>query len=59
MPSASSKEGSVLAAIAQQLYDSCDRERIDGWSGGAMGRVVQEIVELQFAYDGLDSDSFN
>jgi nucleolar pre-ribosomal-associated protein 1 len=30
MPSANSKEASVLVAIAQQLYDSCDRERIDG-----------------------------
>lgn len=48
MPSASSKEASVLAAIAQQLYDSCDQERIDKWSGGAMKGVVRDIEKLQF-----------
>lgn len=47
MPNVNSKEASALAAIAQQLYNTCDQERIDRWSGGAMKGVVADILELQ------------
>lgn len=37
------KEAAQLAALARALYDTCDRERVDGWSNGTLGRVVDEI----------------
>lgn len=43
---ASTKEAMILAAIARELYDTCDRERIDRWSHGAMGRCVENIQDL-------------
>ncbi|KAJ5457656.1 hypothetical protein N7475_009044 [Penicillium sp. IBT 31633x] len=40
---ANSKETAQLAALARALYETCDRERVDGWSNGTLGRVVDEI----------------
>lgn len=45
---ASPREASILAAIAQELYDTCDQERIDKWSRGHMKRTVQRIVEMEY-----------
>ncbi|KAJ5807415.1 Nucleolar pre-ribosomal-associated protein 1 N-terminal [Penicillium robsamsonii] len=40
---ANAKEAAQLAALARALYEKCDRERVDGWSNGTLGRVVDEI----------------
>ncbi|KAJ5457019.1 hypothetical protein N7530_012293 [Penicillium desertorum] len=40
---AGAKEAPQLAALARALYETCDRERVDGWSNGTLGRVVDEI----------------
>lgn len=37
------KEVAQLAALAQALYETCDRERVDSWSNGTLGQVVDEI----------------
>ncbi|KAJ5496440.1 Nucleolar pre-ribosomal-associated protein 1 N-terminal [Penicillium fimorum] len=40
---ADAKEAAQLAALARALYEKCDRGRVDGWSNGTLGRVVDEI----------------
>ncbi|OQE44460.1 hypothetical protein PENCOP_c002G05866 [Penicillium coprophilum] len=40
---ADAKEAAQLAALARALYETCDRERVDAWSNGTLGRVVDEI----------------
>ncbi|KAJ5177558.1 Nucleolar pre-ribosomal-associated protein 1 N-terminal [Penicillium coprophilum] len=40
---ADAKEAAQLAALARALYEKCDRERVDAWSNGTLGRVVDEI----------------
>ncbi|CAI7594052.1 unnamed protein product [Penicillium viridicatum] len=40
---ANPKEAAQLAALARALYEKCDRERVDSWSNGTLGRVVDEI----------------
>jgi nucleolar pre-ribosomal-associated protein 1 len=42
---ANAKEAAQLAALAQSLYETCDRERVDSWSNGTLGRVIDEIQE--------------
>ncbi|KAJ5342504.1 hypothetical protein N7541_011628 [Penicillium brevicompactum] len=37
------KEHAQLAALAHALYEKCDRERVDAWSNGTLGRVIDEI----------------
>ena len=40
---ANAKEAAQLSALAKSLYETCDRERVDGWSNGTLGRVIDEI----------------
>ena len=40
------KEASILGALAQELYDTCDHDYIDQWSKGRMGDFVQGVMEL-------------
>lgn len=47
MSSANTKDASILAAIAKKLYDTCDQDRVDRWSGGQMKDIVEEIQKLR------------
>ncbi|CAG8427865.1 unnamed protein product [Penicillium salamii] len=40
---AGEKEHAQLAALAHALYDKCDRQRVDAWSNGTLGGVIDEI----------------
>lgn len=42
---ASDKEASLLRALAQKLYETCDQARVDAWSHGDIARQVGEIVQ--------------
>jgi nucleolar pre-ribosomal-associated protein 1 len=40
---AEEKEHAQLAALARALYEKCDRERVDAWSNGTLGRVIDDL----------------
>ena len=35
----------TLRRLAKRLYETCNREHVDAWSLGSMGRRVQTMVE--------------
>lgn len=37
------KEHRQLAALAHALYEKCERDRVDAWSNGTLGRVIDDI----------------
>lgn len=43
---ASVKEASLLVALAQKLYETSDRERVDAWSHGAIAELLAKIVRV-------------
>lgn len=38
------KEAAILRALAQKIFDTCDRERVAAWSHGSIAKLVQDIV---------------
>jgi len=40
---AEEKDHAQLAALARVLYERCDRERVDAWSNGTLGHLVDDI----------------
>lgn len=34
----------ILHKLAQDMYDSCDQERVNKWSAGVMSKVVADIA---------------
>lgn len=50
---ANSKEAAVLAELAREIYDTCDQERINEWSMGRMGKIVQDTQDLLSEMDGF------
>ncbi|KAJ6037148.1 hypothetical protein N7540_001427 [Penicillium herquei] len=39
------KETALLAALAQSLYETSDRERVDKWSAGTIERALKDIAQ--------------
>ncbi|KAJ5107276.1 hypothetical protein N7456_003951 [Penicillium angulare] len=39
------KDIALLAALAQTLYDTSDRERVDAWSAGTIERALEQITK--------------
>lgn len=35
----------VLHKLSQDMYDCCDKERVNKWSGGAMSTIVVDIAQ--------------
>lgn len=40
----SQRDASTVTGLAHAVYDSSDRGRVDGWSGGALMRAVEGIA---------------
>lgn len=43
---ADAKEAAFLRALGQKIFDTCDRERVDAWSRGAVAGLVDQIVQV-------------
>ena len=41
---ADAKETSMLAALAQVIYQTSDRERVNAWSAGTVEKALEEIT---------------
>jgi nucleolar pre-ribosomal-associated protein 1 len=33
----------MMPKLAKAIYDSCDRERVDKWSGASISRLVEQL----------------
>ncbi|KAJ5690013.1 hypothetical protein N7462_004405 [Penicillium macrosclerotiorum] len=42
---ADAKEIALLSALAQTMYERCDRERVDAWSTGTIEQALREISQ--------------
>lgn len=42
---ASPKEAPLLRALAQKIFDTCDRERVNAWSHGAIAELVESLAQ--------------
>lgn len=42
---ASVREAALLKALAQKLYETSDRERVDTWSHGTIAELLTKIVQ--------------
>lgn len=38
------RDTSTMTALAHAVYDSSEKERVDGWSGGGLMQVVENIA---------------
>lgn len=44
LPVLNQKEMPLGQALAGAVYSSSDRERVDAWSGGTLGAVIEDIL---------------